>query len=52
MNNEQIFKIIESKVKMKGDTELNFYLNKVKKEMQDLRKENQRLKQENQERKG
>ena len=32
MNNEQIFKIIESKVKMKGDTELNFYLNKVKKE--------------------
>lgn len=46
MNNEQIFKIIESKVKMKGDTELNFYLNKVKKEMQDLRQENQRLKQE------
>lgn len=48
MNNEQIFKIIESKVKMKGDTELNFYLNKVKKEMQDLRQENQRLKQEQQ----
>lgn len=46
MNNEQIFKIIESKVKMKGDTELNFYLNKVKKEIQDLRQENQRLRQQ------
>lgn len=48
MNNDQIFKIIESKVKMKGDTELNFYLNKVKKEIQDLRQENQRLRQEQQ----
>lgn len=48
MNNEQIFKIIESKIKLKGDTELNFYLNKVKKEMQDLKQENQRLKQEKQ----
>lgn len=48
MNNDQIFKIIESKVKMKGDTELNFYLNKVKKEMQDLRQENQKLRQEQQ----
>ena len=48
MNNEQIFKIIESKIKLKGDTELNFYLNKVKKEMQDLRQENQKLRQEQQ----
>lgn len=46
MNNEQIFKIIESKVKMKGDTELNFYLNKVKKEIQELRQENQKLRQQ------
>ena len=46
MNNEQIFKIIESKIKLKADPELNFYLNKVKKEMQDLKQENQRLKQE------
>ena len=48
MNNEQIFKIIESKIKLKGDTELNFYLNKVKKEMQDLRQGNQKLRQEQQ----
>ena len=48
MNNEQIFKIIESKIKLKGDTELNFYLNKVKKEMQDLRQENKKLRQEQQ----
>ncbi len=48
MNNDQIFKIIESKIKLKGDTELNFYLNKVKKEMQDLRQENQKLRQEQQ----
>lgn len=46
MNNEQIFKIIESKIKLKGDPELNFYLNKVKKEIKDLKQENQRLKQE------
>lgn len=46
MNNEQIFKIIESKVKMKGDIELNFYLNKVKKEIQELKQENQRLRQQ------
>lgn len=46
MKDDYIFKIIESKVKMKGDTELNFYLNKVKKEIQDLRQENQRLKQQ------
>lgn len=46
MNNEQIFKIIESKVKLQGDPQLNFYLNKVKKEIQDLKQENQRLKQE------
>lgn len=51
MNNDQIFKIIESKIKLKGDTELNFYLNKVKKEMQDLRQENQKLRQEQQNKK-
>lgn len=46
MKDDYIFKIMESKVKLKGDTELNFYLNKVKKEIKDLRQENQRLKQE------
>lgn len=51
MNNEQIFKIIETKIKLKGDPELNFYYNKVKKEFQDLKQENQRLRQENKERK-
>ena len=41
MKDDYIFKVMESKIKMKGDTELNFYLNKVKKEIQDLRQENQ-----------
>lgn len=46
MKDDYIFKVMESKIKMKGDTELNFYLNKVKKEIQDLRQENQRLRQQ------
>lgn len=46
MKDDYIFKVMESKIKMKGDTELNFYLNKVKKEIQDLRQENQRLKEQ------
>lgn len=46
MKDDYIFKVMESKIKMKGDTELNFYLNKVKKEIQDLRQENQKLRQQ------
>lgn len=46
MKDDYIFKVMESKIKMKCDPELNFYLNKVKKEIQDLRQENQKLKQQ------
>ena len=52
MKEDYIFKVMESKIKLKGDPELNFYYNKVKKEIQDLRQENQRLREENKERKG
>lgn len=46
MNREQIFKIIESKIKLQGDTQLNFYYNKVKEHVKELERENKELKQE------
>lgn len=52
MKNELVFNVIESKVKMKGDPDLNFYYKKVKEKMQKLEEENKRLKQENERLKG
>lgn len=47
MNKDYIFKNMEAKLKLKGDTQLNFYYNKVKEEFKKLEEENKRLKQEN-----
>ena len=46
MSDKEIFKIIESKIKLQGDTQLNFYYNKVKDKMKELERENKELKQE------
>ena len=51
MKDDYIFKVMESKIKLKGDPDLNFYYNKVKKEIQDLKQENQKLRQQIQEKK-
>ena len=46
MNRDYIFKVMESKIKLKGDTELNFYYNKMKQEINKLEQENKKLKEE------
>lgn len=46
MKNDLAFKVIESKIKLKGDPELNFYYNKMKKEIKQLQEENKKLKEQ------
>lgn len=52
MKNDIAFKVMESKIKLKGDTELNFYYNKVKDNIKKLEEENKKLKQENEKLRG
>lgn len=52
MKNDVAYKVLESKIKLKGDTELNFYYNKVKNDLKRLEEENKKLKQENEKLRG
>ena len=44
--------VLDSKIKLKGDTELNFYYNKVKNDLKRLEEEKKKLKQENEKLRG
>jgi len=46
MNRDYIIRNMEAQIKLKGDTQLNFYYNKVKEEIKKLEQENKKLKQE------
>lgn len=46
MERDYIIRNMEAKLKLKGDTGLNFYYNKVKEEFKKLEEENKRLREE------
>lgn len=43
MNKDYILRNLEAQIKLKGDTQLNFYYNKVKEEFKKQEEENKRL---------
>ena len=46
MEKDFVIRNMEAKIKLKGDTQLNFYYNKVKEEFRKLEEENKRLREE------